>query len=337
MRVQTKISELISKAVDGTLLSPEEIHQLYLVPVISEESYQIQYASRKIGVEVSRSKAEIHAQVGINLGPCPKNCLFCSFAAANRIFAHSQILPTEQIVEQCRIFEQDGANAIYLMATANFRFADYLEVGRAVKEALRPDTVLVANVGDFDHSGAEALLKVGFRGIYHAVRLGEGIVTGIDPQIRLGTIRAAQEAGLKIGTCVEPVGPEHSLAELVAKTILAREMSPAFSGAARRITIPNTALAEKGMLSEAAMAHILAVVRLATGREVIGNCTHEPNGIGAMAGANLFWAENGSNPRDTSEHTEKGRGFTVAKSAEIFREAGWEVLEGPSVMFRDLR
>lgn len=55
------------------------------------------------------------------------------------------------------------------------------------------------------------------------------------------------------------------------------------------------------------------------------------NGIGAMAGANLLWAEAGSNPRDTEESTV--RGCTVKQIREMYREAGWEVLEGPSVMY----
>ena len=68
------------------------------------------------------------------------------------------------------------------------------------------------------------------------------------------------------------------------------------------------------------------------GYDVVGNCTHEPNKIGAMAGANLLWAEAGSNPRDTEESTV--RGWTVKNTQNELKEAGWEVLEGPSIMYR---
>jgi hypothetical protein len=44
-------------------------------------------------------------------------------------------------------------------------------------------------------------------------------------------------------------------------------------------------MAKLGIVSEAPMAHILAVVRLAMGVGVPGNCTHEPSIIGAAAGA----------------------------------------------------
>ena len=81
------------------------------------------------------------------------------------------------------------------------------------------------------------------------------------------------------------------------------------------------------------MAFLVAVVRLAMGRELIGNCTHEPNVLGAAAGANLFWAEAGANPRDTEAETSRGRGLDVKACARIFEEADWAVLQGPSVIF----
>jgi biotin synthase len=331
--LKTTIKKIIEKAINSGKITPDEIRELFLVPEISEESYAIQFAARKMSEDVMQGKAEVHAQVGINIGPCPKNCLFCSFAVVNRIFPQTLVLPVDQVIEKCLGFEEAGANAIYLMSTASLDLEEYLRTGYAVREVLRPETVLVANVGDFDDDGAKAIRNAGFQGVYHAVRLGEGISTGIDVRKRLRTVKAAKNAGLLVGTCVEPVGPEHSVEELVEKTLLAREMDPVFSGAARRITIPGTRLAAQGMVNESRMALILAVVRLATGFNVLGNCTHEPNGIGAMAGANLFWAEQGANPRDTEKETEASRGFSVAKCREIFREAGWDVLDGPSRMY----
>lgn len=81
------------------------------------------------------------------------------------------------------------------------------------------------------------------------------------------------------------------------------------------------------------MGHIVAIVRLAMGPGVLGNCTHEPNTPGAIAGANLFWAEAGFNPRDTVEKTEASRGFDIKKCQDIFKEAEFPVLQGSSVFF----
>lgn len=325
------IRQIVDKALSGAEITAAELRALFAVDYLSEESYLIQYASRQKSMQASNGKAEIHAQVGLNVGLCPKNCQFCSFAAVNKIFDKASERPLEDVMASCLAFEQDGANAIYLMATATYTFTDFLKVGQEVRKALKTQVPLIANVGDFDEDGAKALKKSGFDGIYHAVRLGEGVITHIDPNKRLETIAYARRAGLSLGTCLEPVGPEHTLDELVEKTLITREMKPGYSGAGRRVNIAGTALAAHGSLTYAQMAPILAAVRLALGYDTVGNCTHEPNKIGAMAGANLLWAEAGSNPRDTAESTV--RGCTVQQIHDVFAEAGWEVLEGPSVMY----
>jgi biotin synthase len=165
--------------------------------------------------------------------------------------------------------------------------------------------------------------------------MGEGRDTRIDPQVRLDTVRAAREAGLLIGTCVEPIGPEHSIEEIAEKILIGREIDPCYSGAMRRINIPGSELERYGMISEYRLAFLVSVVRLAMGRDLIGNCTHVPNLFGAVAGANLFWAEVGANPRDTEAETSKGRGMDVKSCMEIFKEADFNILQGPSVIYRE--
>ena len=81
------------------------------------------------------------------------------------------------------------------------------------------------------------------------------------------------------------------------------------------------------------MAQIVAVTRVAMPRATLGNCTHEPCTLGALAGATLFWAEVGANPRDDQENTEENRGKDLDVCREFYREAGWDVFEGPSRHF----
>ncbi|HWQ73976.1 MAG TPA: radical SAM protein [Syntrophomonas sp.] len=327
------IAQIINKALDGGEINAQELRQLFAVHYLSEESFMIQYASRKICEAACAGKAEVHGQMGINVGSCPRNCQFCSFAEVNNSFPEAKENPLDDIIANCLKFEADGANAIYLMITATYKFSDFIKAGKAVKAALKTDVPLISNVGDFNEEVAKELKDAGFTGIYHAIRLGEGTVTAIDPKLRWRTINAAKNAGLLIGTCLEPVGPEHTLDELVEKTLFTREMKAVYSGAGRRITIPTSSLAVHGMSNYAQMGHILAAVKLATGYEMVGNCTHEPNHIGALAGANLLWAEIGSNPRDTEADTV--RGWTVERCQDVFKETGWDILEGPSVMYRE--
>lgn len=324
------ISFLVEKALNDETLSPEEIAELFEVPLFTADSGLIIAAGRQKSIDASNGLAEVHGQVGLNIAPCPKNCLFCAFAAENRVFKKQVDFPLEEVIAAARQFEEDGANAVVFMITAQYSFEKFFEITSQVRSALKPETPMIANVGDFSADQAKNLKEIGFSGIYHAVRLGEGQDTDLDPRQRLKTIENAKESGLIVGTCVEPVGPEHSIEELVEKTIITRDIEPCFSGSARRIPIPGTEMASRGQTTEARMAHILAVVRLALPMSVPGNCTHEPNVYGCAAGANQLWAEAGSNPRDTKEETKDQRGMTVEDCRKILRDAQWDILTGPS-------
>jgi biotin synthase len=335
MSANPKVNDIVSKAFDGYSLTRDEI--LYLLCINHKPSGAgiIMNAANVINRIVSKGKAEVHAQIGLNLSPCPNNCSFCAFSAQNKVFTQRKELGVEAIVQLALKAEVDGANALFFMTTHDYPFQKYTEVSKEVREKLKPETVMIANIGDFGYREAKQLKDTGYTGIYHAIRMGEGRDTQIDPQVRLRTIRAAREAGLLIGTCVEPIGPEHSIEEIAEKILIGREANPCYSGAMRRINIPGSPLDRHGMISEYRLAFLVAVVRLAMGREVIGNCTHEPNLLGATAGANLFWAEAGTNPRDTEPETSKGRGMDVKSCMELFRQADFDMLQGPSVIYRE--
>ncbi|MDP3428065.1 MAG: hypothetical protein Q8S17_11910 [Humidesulfovibrio sp.] len=335
MPIDSTVLDISARALGGEQLTRDQIIRLLSCPPSSRESHLVMADAASLSRQSCSGQAEIHAQFALNIAPCPMNCLYCSFAAANKIFTQSTKLSAQQAVESALLLERAGANAVYLMTTADYPFGEFLEMGREVRRCLSPATPLIANTGDRTPGEATRLKDAGFDGVYHALRLGEGSVTRIAPEKRLKSMRAFQDAGLVLGTCVEPIGPEHTNEELADMILLTASLAPAFSGAARRISIPGTELAEKfGMITELRMAQIVAVTRLATPLTVRGNCTHEPCVLGAAAGANLFWAEIGANPRDTREKTEEGRGFTVEKCRQLFRDAGCGTLSGPSAYFK---
>jgi biotin synthase len=333
MQVSPEVKDIVSKVFEGHSLTRDEIVYLLSSKHQSLEEGFIMAAANVINRMVSKGRAEVHAQIGLNLSPCPNNCLFCAFAAKNGVFHESQELPIEDIVQLALKAEADGANALFFMTTHDFAFKKYIEISKEVRKKLKPETVMIANMGDFGYEEGRQLKEAGYSGIYHAVRMGEGRDTQIDPRVRLNTIRAAREAGLLVGTCVEPIGPEHSIEEITDKILLGREMEPCYSGAMRRISIPGSELERYGMISEYRLSFLVAVVRLAMGRDLIGNCTHEPNLLGTVSGANLFWAEVGTNPRDTETETSRGRGLNVKSCIKMFREADFDVLKGPSVIY----
>lgn len=324
------VEDLLKKSHGGEVLAGEELVYLLALPPDSVEAYTVMAAAARLSKELSGGRAEVHAQFAVNLAPCPCECLFCSFAKINGIFDTATELTPEQVVDCARQFELDGANAIFMMSTARYPFERFLEMSREVKKSLKPATTLVANIGDQSLKNAMRLKDAGFSGVYHALRLREGQDTSLSADKRKRSIHHFKEAGLEVGTCVEPVGPEHGNAELAEMIEFTASFAPSYSGAGRRITIPGTPIAERGMISEMRMAQIVAVTRLGMPRTVMGNCTHEPCALGAIAGANLFWAEAGANPRDVEEKTEEGRGETVGSCGAIFKESNWEIWNGPS-------
>lgn len=325
-----QLPDVIKKARDGAVFSHAELVQMLSYRPDCTESYQIMAEANRISKELTGNQAEVHAQLALNLAPCPCNCTFCAFAKVNGVFTEEVEITPEQAVGYAKQFEQDGANAIFIMITANYSFSRFIEVSQEIRAGLKADTVLIANVGDQSLENAKAIKDAGYTGVYHAVRLREGIDTSLSPKKRLESIKHFVEAGLKVGTCVEPVGPEHTNEELADMILLTGSFNPSYSGAGRRIGIPGTAMAQRGMISELRMAQIVAVTRLGMPRTVPGNCTHEPCTLGAIGGANLFWAEVGANPRDVEEKTEESRGETVPDCRQIFHEAGWNMWKGPS-------
>jgi biotin synthase len=331
------IDELMKKSRAGDVLSREELVCLLSLAPDSTESYMVMAEATRVSKELSGGKAEVHAQFAINLAPCACNCLFCSFAKINGIFSVVTELTPEQAVAYARQFENDGANAVFMMSTAKYPFERFIEMSREVRKNLKPETTLIANVGDQSHKNAIRLKEAGFSGVYHALRLREGKDTGLSVQKRKQSISNFKEAGLEVGTCVEPVGPEHTNQELAEMIEFTASFNPSYSGAARRIPIPGTAITKRGVITEMRMAQIVAVTRLGMPRSVMGNCTHEPCTLGAIAGANLFWAEVGANPRDIEEKTEQGRGETVSSCKSIFQESNWDIWNGPSRYYNGIK
>lgn len=324
------VQEILLKSRDAIPLSRKELVYLLGLRPDAPETYQVMAEANRISKELTSNKAEVHAQLALNLAPCSADCKFCSFARVNKVFKKETRLTAEQAVAYARQFEKDGANAIFIMTTAKYPFGLFLEISREVRNSLKPDTIMVANVGDQNISNARKMKEAGFAGVYHALRLREGVDSSLLPANRKKSIRNFQEAGLIVGTCVEPVGPEHTNAELAEMISYTAFLNPAYSGAARRIPIPGTELFRRGTITELRMAQIVAVTRLGMPRSVMGNCTHEPCTLGGFAGANLFWAEAGANPRDIREKTEEGRGQTVDDCHTIFSECGWNYWKGPS-------
>lgn len=336
-----RYQDIFSKALEFVLLTREEALQLMTVPLHSMACYELMATADQMSKQQFGFKAENHFHIGLNVEPCPLDCLFCSLTYTAGIFTEKTEFSIDQVIAWAEQAEEQSADALNLMTTGSFPFEKLLDIGRILSQQV--STPLVANTRDINHREGEELIKAGFVGAYHAVRLGEGRDTPLNRDKRIATIKVLRDVGLGWANCIEPVGPEHSAEEIVDLMILARDHGAAYSGVMRRINFPGSPMEKFGMITELEMARLVAISRLIMGSVPKAHCTHEPHSASLLAGANLFFPEVGSSPRDGIDDTGKGRGRGIGDCHQVQREMNLDPLlpsncyQQPTSTFRELR
>lgn len=327
---EVALIDIVEKGMEGMGLDDAEMEALYSVDPKSRVAAYTRWAGGRMAFELAEGKAEIHGQIGMNSAPCGKNCKFCTFAVCNHMRSEAYELPVEEVTECAKVYVEQGVNAIVLLATGGFRFEKIIERVGAVREVIPADLPLLVNIEDMTLERCHALKAAGANGAYHAVRMREGVDTGIPESDRLATFKHLKQAGMSLSTCVEPVGPEHTPHELAYYSRLCMNSHANSAGVGRRVTVPGTLVQDRGMITDLQNALNVAVYRLAAGKKPMLNCAMATS-LSAAAGANLSWAEVGTNPRDTKSRTQDGgRGTNVSLNRRLFEAAGWEIKEGPS-------
>jgi len=321
--IANRTRSILDKALDCGEVTRDEALWLTNLDVNSEDSYAAMAAANYMTRQRTGARGTVYSQVGVNVWPCPENCNFCYLGTKHGIVTTLHELTTQQVIDAALNFESGGADEVYLMTTANYPLDKLCEIALEVRKALRPETVMVANVGDLDAREAQQLVDSGFFGIYHVYRFREGIETDIEPERRRKSFAAIREAGLDLRYCVEPVGPEHSTEEIVDQMFLAKEFEAKICAVMRRTPVAHTPAERLGQLTETEIAKIVAVTRLVLGDGIREMGVHEPSLIALRAGAHRICAEVGMNPRDLLTDTSLGRGRSVRDCENLLWEAGF--------------
>ena len=316
--------DLFSRAEAGETLTREDALRLLAIENGSADYYRLLGIANRDARKRFGGRGQIFAQIGIEASPCPANCGFCSLAKDVFRPCDSFELPLcegERLTDQ---LVRDGADELFLMTTVNYGKDPFLRYAAAIKKHLPDGMRFVANVGDFDEAYARELKRVGFTGVYHIRRLGEGVDTCLEPAQRIRTLDAVKKAGLELYYCVEPIGPEHTPEEIVTEMFRAREYPVEVMAVMKRIGVPGTRLYSRGEISAAQLAKICAVTELCVRpRRAMG--VHEPDELCLMSGANQIYAEVSVNHRDLNLQTEQGRGASTARAGQLLRTAEWTV------------
>lgn len=339
MNIDPKIAQIFDKILSGTAPSKDDCRSMLECGEHTVEAAMIRAVADAMTRKRFNNEGIILGQIGIELGACPANCLFCSFGEDHTEFETHAMSIDEILACSHRFADSGDLFALFFMTMHEFDYENLLHTVRTVRERLSHQPQIVINIGDFDRRQADELRAAGVNGAYHVQRIREGKDSDLDPQERIKTIRVIKEAGLDWYYCCEPVGPEHSPQELVDQMFLGVEYECFQHAAMRRVYFPTSPLAHHGQISELRLAQITAVVALASMgcAETKNIAVHEPNLIGLTSGANVVYAEAGANPRDTEEETSEHRGRDIATCKTMLYEAGFENLLTASGEYRSLK
>ncbi len=292
--------------------------------IFSDDYYYILNKANAYSRNTFNNKGIVFAQIGVDAAPCSVNCRFCQLGCDNFKSSNTRTMSCSDVVKQANSLVQDGANEIFLMTTGDIDKDLFLEIGKNVRCAIPKEMRMVANTADFDQSYANKLADVGFTGVYHICRLGEGEDTEALVEDRIKTLDAVKNSKLELYYCVEPIGPEHTDEQIADEIFRAKDYQIDVMAVMRRVNFENSPMTENGELSAAQLALICAVsVLCVKPQRAMG--VHEPEIISLISGANQIYAEIGTNPRDTLQNTEQSRGVSVQKAKTMLNDAQWEI------------
>ncbi len=326
--ISEKLQSVIDKARNRERITKEECKYLLSQPATSLGSSIIRGVANDLIREKNDNGAIIIGQVGVDIHPCNANCGFCSFGEGHTAIPTMKI--EKSALEKAVLdFSKEGdLYGLYLMTMADTD-KDYLLDMVAYTKAIAPKELQIwVNTGDNDASFYEELVAAGACGAYHVCRLREGVDTRLDPKIRIKSMENIRKAGLQLFSCCEPIGPEHTIDELVDNIFLCVDLGVTQFGAMRRIAVPGSMLYPYGQISDLEMAHVMGCVGLvyASVESARYFGVHEPCQLGYLAGANFVTAETGANPRDTVTDTSKGRGWDMNRCRKLLYECGFSHL-----------
>lgn len=317
------LGKIFEKIERNEVLTKADAVDLLNIDNYSEEFYKLISEANKLSRKEYGNKGYVFVQIGLNSAPCSGNCKFCSLSSDNFMVEQECEKAEEEVLQEVKQAVEKKVDAVFLMTTADYNLEKFYAISQKVKSLLSEGMMLIANIGDFDLETGKKLKEIGFTGVYHIVRLNEGIDTDLKPEERIRTLDAIRDAGLDLIYCVEPIGPEHSYEQIAEEMLRAREYHVDIMACMKRVAVYGTPMFERGEITDLELTKIVAVTRLVT-RPRISMNVHEPKPMTLLAGVNQLYAEMGSNPRDTALDTKLHRGYSIDTVKEMLNQVGYQ-------------
>lgn len=311
------------RCLAGEILEPGMMLRLLAIPLDSAEDRMLRRAAREVAATVTGDRGYIWCAMGADYQPCPMNCRFCSLGERWGIVKEGRTYSTAEILQTAARFAAGGADYIVLRTTEYFRISVLNELVARLRKEVPGAYEVILNTGEFDVETAKAMRAAGVDGIYHALRLREGVDTPFAPETRLATLDSVYRSPLKLISLVEPVGPEHTNEEIVDSFQTILRYGASISGAMARVPVRGTPLGEGPRLAEERLAQITAVLRLSGGNVVRDICVHPASAAALSSGANVVVVETGAIPRDAVPAGADWERFGLEQAKRLLHAAGY--------------
>ncbi|MDR2968667.1 MAG: hypothetical protein LBV32_03560 [Tannerellaceae bacterium] len=321
--IYAKIDNAAQKLLSGSVLSKNEIVELLQINSHTDECTYLRKKADECGRIITGNRAYLWGAVGVDYAACPLNCDFCSFGADWGLVKAEKIYTLPEIITQVREYVANQVHFIVLRTTQYYPHEMLINFAQAIRGEVPGNYELIINTGEFDGKAADRLRRSGVNGIYHAVRLREGIDTRFNVEDRLKTLSSAKHSSLNLIHLVEPVGAEHSYGEIADRFLCAVEYGAYISGIMARIPVKGTPLGNIPQLSDGEIAKMIAVLRLASGTTVRHICVHPASELAVQSGANVVVVETGAIPRDAEITPGKWLNFDVHSAKKLFEDNGF--------------
>jgi biotin synthase len=323
--VYAKIDAAAGKLLSGSVLSKNEIVELLGMDARSDECGYLRKKADECGRIITGNKAYLWGAVGVDYASCAASCSFCSFGGEWGLVKTEKIYTLPEIIAQVREYVNAGVHFIVLRTTQYYSLETLAGFVQAVRKEVRGSYEVIVNAGDFDVRTANCLYESGVNGVYHAIRLREGIDTPFAPEHRLNTLSAVKSSPLSLIHLVEPAGPEHSYEEIADRFLCAVAYGAYISGIMARVPVKGTPLGDIPQLDSEEIAKITAVLRLAGGSSVRHICVHPASEPAIQSGANVVVVETGAIPRDGILIPGKWMDFDAHSAKKLFEENGFTI------------
>lgn len=316
------IDEVVAQCLGGAGLGQNEMLTLLALDPLSNECLSLRRAAHEAALAITKGRVYLWGAIGVDFAPCSMSCDFCALGAKWRLIKKPFIASEVDILAQVKYYVKNGVYFVGLRGTEFFSVETMLRLVRKIRQNVAGTYEIVLNIGDLTIP-AQTLYEAGVNGLCHALRLREGSHTRFNPLKRLETLNAVRKSPLKLLHMVEPIGPEHTDAELADIFLNALDYDVAVSGAMARIPVKGTPLGNAPAISEARLAQIIAVLRLAGGYRVPNICVHPASYAAVTSGANVVMVETGAIPRDRHYNSQSWQRFDVKAAQALLRKAGY--------------